>query len=170
MREIKFRVWDDKGKYFRRADIIGPKNSAWGVKIDRGIFTIPLSETLIPQQFTGLLDKNKTPIYEGDIVDYRYDGMSEFDKERYADLLVSPVYWDYERWRIKYSAASYAWHLMEVVGNVFENPNLLEKQSESLPSEIGPSLAKSTATPYPCSACRLWWSTDDNAGECCSDD
>lgn len=126
MREIKFRVWNKKENAWEKwfAFLCGDgylyQENYQGVDpaYDQGNFVI--------QQFTGLLDKNKTPIYEGDIVDYRYDGMSEYDKERYADLLVSPVYWDYERWRIKYSAASYAWHLMEVVGNICENPDLLK--------------------------------------------
>ena len=125
MRAIEFRIWDkQQGKFIK------PDYERLAICCRGGVYSGKYDSVVVDryeiQQFTGILDKNKTPIYEGDIVDYRYDGMSEFDKERYADLLVSPVYWDYERWRIKYSAASYAWHLMEVVGSVFENPDLLK--------------------------------------------
>lgn len=122
MREIKFRIWDSSVNRFLKNTYAGEE--PW--LDERGTASLTEYSFWTYQQFTGLYDKNKNPIYEGDIVDYRYDGMSEYDKERYADLLVSPVYWDYERWRIKYSAASYAWHLMEVVGNIFENPDLLK--------------------------------------------
>jgi len=71
-RQIKFRVWDNRGKYFRRANIEGPKNSAWGVKIDRGIFSLESTEGLIYQQWTGLFDANNKEIYEGDIVRLDY--------------------------------------------------------------------------------------------------
>lgn len=91
----------DHGESFRRAE-------NWDEK------------RFVVQQWTGLVDCQGKEIYEGDIVDYRYDGMNEFEKEECANLLVSPVYWEYERWRIKYSAASYAWHLMKVIGNIFE--------------------------------------------------
>ncbi len=123
----EFRVWDGIRFLWPSEFCLFPE--------DDGIFSprrlagygelrdIPNS---VIQQYTGLTDSTGKKIFEGDIVDYRYDGMSEFEKERYSSLLVSPVYWEYERWRIKYSAASYAWHLMKVIGNIFENPELLK--------------------------------------------
>ena len=47
--------------------------------VDDSIFKV--EETPI-QQWTGLTDSTGRKIFEGDIVDYRYDGMDEFEKER----------------------------------------------------------------------------------------
>lgn len=116
----EFRVWIDAvepGKFIYPESITFYKDGSVETPEYRG-GTV--------QQYTGLTDSTGKKIFEGDIVDYRYDGMSEFEKERYSNLLVSPVYWEYERWRIKYSAASYAWHLMKVIGNIFETPELLK--------------------------------------------
>lgn len=123
----QFRVWD--GKKFLAADsfCLFPEDDGTFMPRKLGEYgSLEDIPNAVTQQFTGLFDKNGQKIFEGDIVDYRYDGMSEFEKERYANLLVSPVYWEYERWRIKYSAASYAWHLMKVIGNIFETPELLK--------------------------------------------
>lgn len=138
-RPFKFRVWNKKlNRWVSKLEIAEIKDGS----VNNGLVGIlayteetdpesQLAKDCVIQQFTGLTDKSGREIYEGDIVDYRYDGMSEFEAERYGDLLISPVFWDYERWRIKYSAASYAWHLMKVVGNIYENPELLKPCSKN---------------------------------------
>jgi len=83
MREIKFRVWNLKNQFWMDASQFNLNQ--------KPLFQQGFYEEFEFSQFTGLYDKNKTPIYEGDIVDYRYDGMSEYDKEQYADILVSAV-------------------------------------------------------------------------------
>lgn len=121
----EFRVWNPRTKEWL--------NDCWmyqSGKLDHDtIHSFDLQDCIV-QKNTGLTDSTGKKIFEGDIVDYRYNGMDEFmdefEAERMKDLLVSPVYWEEDRWRIKYSAASYAWHIMKVVGNFFENPELLK--------------------------------------------
>lgn len=126
-RAIKFRIWDKKRGAWEKLFTLLDEDGFLYRECYSGVNPAFNQEDYVIQQFTGLLSKDGKEIYEGDIVDYRYDGMSEFEVERYGDLLVSPVFWDYERWRIKYSAASYAWHLMRVIGNIYENPDLCSK-------------------------------------------
>ena len=71
MREIKFRVWDERAKQYADTKkcvyIVGVLHNN---KITLG-FDSPKAEYslgLVLEQFTGLLDKNGKEIYEGDIL------------------------------------------------------------------------------------------------------
>lgn len=128
MRELKFRVWDTKNKqflsqsseYYHIGDITGIPYTLNEIlnKLDR----------FVVQQFTGLYDKNKKPIYEGDIIKYT----RLIEKERRIVELFS---------FIKFQDAKFGFDLtgfndmfydlsdepdFEVVGNIFEHSELLK--------------------------------------------
>ena len=65
-------------------------------------------------QFTGLTDKNGKEIYEGDIVRYR-DGIYKVDWFENGFYLFRDVRAKFDIW----------WVDTEVVGNIYENPELL---------------------------------------------
>lgn len=74
-------------------------------------------------QCTGLKDKNGVLIFEGDILNYP---VSPVGGERGKYLFeASEVKWDYNRYKIYFSAAS-----SEVIGNIYENPELLKEDSD----------------------------------------
>jgi len=61
MREIKFRFWDKHNEKFIYCDLFD---------INKGVLSSVNEEDHIPQQYTGLKDKNEVVIYEGDILGY----------------------------------------------------------------------------------------------------
>lgn len=101
MKEIKFRAWDKLSNPPRMLD-----------SIECGGFAIEDLTTceLEIMQYTGLKDKNGKEIYEGDIYKYK----SEIDvfnsiEDFYFDELIE--------YRVTEG---------EIIGNKFENPELLE--------------------------------------------
>lgn len=116
-REIKFRVFQDERMYY---DV--STNGArvwWGTSIGSGDeYSLPRAEVKL-MQFTGLLDKNGKEIYEGDIL------KSNFGR-------VGPVVWYRRGFFIQAESLPngvtdfLVWEQSEVIGNIYENPELLK--------------------------------------------
>jgi len=131
MREIKFRAWDSESEIMIYSD--KPEGDYWWelqpkaqigciVGVSEGN-TFEPPEPIVEyiteiMQFTGLLDKNGKEIYEGDIVE------NEFGKKivKWAD---GGFYCEEEKTIMRI----YFWLLtldkIEVIGNIYENPDLL---------------------------------------------
>ena len=116
MREIKFRAWD--GERLRKVNTIG-----W---VDGGVdfVTTPRysgpAEDFRLMQYTGLKDKNGVDIYEGDVIDYCWHSDSGHRKIiKFCDY-----YLGYEPFLDDYSMPDDG--TVEIIGNIYENPELLE--------------------------------------------
>jgi len=133
MREIIFRIWNTKtNNMLYDSDFIYINSTGEIIYVDwdsnRKKFI--MLNNLKLMQFTGLKDKNDKEIYEGDIIDY-----------------------DIEYWIIKFNEGAFhlyrieeddklcaddtpksigIWAMhnsdLEVIGNIYENPELLEKK------------------------------------------
>lgn len=110
MRTIKFRAWNPLRKEMMPWDFIK---------------TIPLEEFCLPDsltptmQYVGLLDKNNSEIYEGDIL--KADTMEGYQYEHF--LIVK-----YEEGNARYYPFYTTHRGFEVIGNIHENPELLNNK------------------------------------------
>lgn len=116
-REIKFRAWDIPAKRYISdvftIDMIG----VYVVDSRKQIYKV--GERVSLQQFTGKLDDNRKEIYEGDIV-------VDIIGKHYS------VEWNDDTCKYQLSDGSdlndndrYGTYLV-VIGNIYENPNLLK--------------------------------------------
>lgn len=117
MREIKFRAWDRLLERWLTKDdvfinLLGDLNSQLGEEE----LAIDLS------QFTGLKSKSGVEIYEGDIVRFLYEGSKNAVENHVVE-------WCYDRWDAGNGypdGSAVAFEEMEVIGNIYENPELLK--------------------------------------------
>lgn len=122
MREIKFRFWDkDLKKMLYR-------------KPTYNDFSHP---NIIPMQFIGLRDKNRVEIYEGCLLSDPFPVDEEDLSKGYHENFL-PVIWCSEtlQWCVDASFAKdgsfltslveYFGEFLEVKGNIYENPEMLE--------------------------------------------
>lgn len=127
MRDIKFRSWDG-AKMFLSPDISEPHHLSSWFDAHSKYGNIPAVSFM---QFTGLLDKNGKEIYEGDVVlvidPYDEDKKIitiEFNKGVYEIKWPSMFHGgDCDVTAISY--AEQAGFTFEVIGNIYENPELL---------------------------------------------
>lgn len=117
-REIKFRAWDKKNNKMLGVSEIGNLMFAYGENYDH----ITKYEADI-MQFTGLLDKNGKEIYEGDIVNCnlpKADWTLEENKKfavQWSDILLGFTNGSH--------GFLYEYSDFEVIGNIYENPELI---------------------------------------------
>ncbi len=126
MRTIKFRIWDTQEKKFYE-----PTHEAYNGKLDmlfvdlngnlvRQTMTGLVHESMFPdryikQQLTGLKDKNEREIWEGDILSW--------------SGWIGEVFWDndFAAWRAKNIGSLGGIPNLEIIGNIWENHDLLSE-------------------------------------------
>ena len=139
-REIKFRAWNDlHNKMYPVSDIEWDTDGRMWVTADDGKNGIELiDDEAYLMQYTGLHDKNGREIYESDILKVTgEDGESYvatvkwFGDEDYPafDLEGIPETWFYGANALA-TIFQEGVETCEVIGNIFENPELLEAQHE----------------------------------------
>lgn len=128
MREIKFRAWDKITKKMYKVSSIHIEDEyvdLFEKTIYEGEFKRKFSEIVL-MQYTGLIDKNGVEIYEGDIVFYNsHVNLTFYISYEHA------VFYAHHTLGRKYMTPIPIGTLclsgkIEVIGNKFDNPELLE--------------------------------------------
>lgn len=119
MREVKFRAWNIESKVMLDHDFITETIIQDGEIVRDFSDVLNGKDTFILMQYTGLKDKNGVDIYDGDNV--LHNGK------------LSRVKWSekYCQFRIEGSRATTGLNFFhsrhyEVIGNIYDNPDLLE--------------------------------------------
>jgi uncharacterized phage protein (TIGR01671 family) len=106
MREIKFRAWSNEtNEMMTHDDLL--KGDGYYLGLSGKL------NAIILMQYTGLKDKNGKEIYEGDIIAKKYG-------DSWANVLVE---WD----RVGFLSLNNS-NEKEVIGDIYQNPELLTKQ------------------------------------------
>ena len=118
MRELKIRVWDGLFKEFKAFDnyFCKAKDGILSVCVNNDDITLDLP--------TGLKDKNGKEIYEGDIVGFKWTKrLYVVTYRKYdASFILENDEWE-ETIHLSLDKDDF-----EVIGNIHENPELLEKE------------------------------------------
>ena len=123
MRTIKFRAYRVNDTSWAFGDLVHLKN-------DAGFYEVYIQDDGVPLlvdpdsvgQFTGIRDKKGRGIYEGDIVRYRPNN------KVYQVVFKDGIFWG--EGENGCGCAAHFFPSCEIIGNVFDNTELIEKGGE----------------------------------------
>lgn len=130
MREIKFRAWDTEFNMMGLVSVLDIEAMRVEAVTEDMSYYDFLNFTLM--QYTGLKDKNGVEIYEGDVVRHFVHEVPEPILKQIlyfeGSFIAKPSYYEMETYMSLINFSPY--RTMEVIGNIYENPELLV-QNES---------------------------------------
>ena len=130
MRDIKFRAWHKEKNimvYDNEDDTYGYWDGCCNSNVGmvNSILNSKYYENYEFMQYTGLKDKNGKEIYEGDILRYSYN-IAQIEDENYL-VRQNICGWEMRKTKKKRGQRSVRYtEKMEIIGNIYENPELLE--------------------------------------------
>lgn len=124
MREFKFRIWDSEYKeMLYSGNMLSQESGRVYANYNIGTVRAFPDGCYSVMQYTGLKDSNKKEIWEGDIVCGLF-----FDTDYMSDISVTcPVVWVERHACFNIGHRHWTLNSIRVVGNIHENPELLNK-------------------------------------------
>ncbi len=138
MREVKFRAWDNENQEMLDVQELNFEDCFYGgeMTVRTTMYSDYFDIKEMPiMQYTGLKDKNEKEIYEGDIIDFSYDMfVGNFDTFIAKGKIVfeeGAFYVDCLENERTIKGECYLLYTIniddvEVIGNIYENKELLE--------------------------------------------
>jgi len=135
MREIKFRAWDKWNskmanvveiRWVRNGDEI--KKAIVQIDVDQDTNKAIMLKDLELMQFTGLKDKNGKEIYEGDVIQWeeQEDWSTNVYKKTAEVKFVDGAFRTHTEFTSNENNLGIVATWGEVIGNIYENPELLK--------------------------------------------
>jgi uncharacterized phage protein (TIGR01671 family) len=123
MREIKYRMWNKKEKKMYQVGVLDFDDEKAYIK-NYLSYTVSnyMFENIELMQYTGLHDKNGKEIYEGDILPFT---MYDLKTEYYYIVFRNGEFEAINKQDTNFIWRS-AWKESAVIGNIYENPDLLK--------------------------------------------
>ena len=124
MKELKFRAWSNENN--RYCDFVTLDESRRWIGWIMSSGTYLTTTDIILEQYTGLKDKNGKEIFENDIVEYT---TCYYGNEKRHRKVVEWEEWDSDDFGEPHNIGFFDLsENMEVIGNVHQNVDLLEKK------------------------------------------
>ena len=128
MREIKFRAWLKEERKMVNVEtlFIGINRLCFGNSKTEDLFFRDFEEVEL-MQYTGLEDKNSKEIYEGDILFFRDENMKYVVVWQDTAFIIESI--EIRKYSEKMYWLDDTEICCEIVGNIYENKNLLKENN-----------------------------------------
>ena len=139
MREIKLRAWDCERNKMAKVTWFGFNDGELTLEDEEcSTWQAVYGYTAKVMQYTGLKDKNNKEIYEGDILKERTPSGFNYSVVKFGEIDISSFsceskmctcfYHDFSNFNDNWGEVALGNNLknIEVIGNIYENPELLE--------------------------------------------
>lgn len=129
MTVIIFRAWDKLRKRMSKVDRIYIDTQGVQLEDDFGLYWRKINDVIL-EQYTGVKLKDGTRVFEGDIVKYRdIDYQREKFYDAYAVVAFEKGQFVVKEKHIDMSLSySSSYEKYQIVGNIHENPELVEER------------------------------------------